>query len=411
MELFQKSTVTEMAKKGIGNFWLHVFEGVLCITGVSFISYETVLPKIIESLGGPGLLISFAPALPILGSALTPLIGANIADRLHHKRNFVALVCVFQRLPYILLIPVLWFSKDNLTSAWLIAGTIFLYGLGSGILAPAWFQLVANTVQERYIPRLFSIRFGISSVLGVLVGWLVKIILDWHPDKTGYGLLFLLAGIMMMSGIWFLMKIREPRHIPRRREPPLPVTYSEVLSSPNIVRFIWLRACYCGVFVSMAYIPIKICRELELNSGWLGIFTMMVVLGAIVGNVFAAFWAQHFSWKNGLIIGICAYLVVFILTIICRSTGMAMLIFFILGFAKDVWNSMSAALMISIPGQRLRSRGSAMIALLMAPPIICGSVSGTLLYSWFGSYNLLFAVSALMMIPTIVFSRKLSGIR
>jgi len=400
-----------MARKSISNFWLHVCEGVLCLTGISFISFETILPKIIESLGGSGFLISFAPALAILGSALTPLLGANVADRLKYKRNFVGLICVFQRMPYLLVIPVLWFSKDNITAAWLISGTIFIYGLCSGFLSPAWLQLVANTVPERYIPRLFSIRFGISSVLGIFVGWLVKIILEWQPNKTGYGLLFLLAGIMMMAGIRFLMKIREPRVTPKRHYNQIPVTYREVLMNSNIMRFIWMRACYCGIFVSLAYIPIKIIDELKLSNSWLGIFIMMVVIGAILGNLFTAFWSHRYSWKNGLIIGLVCYLVVFVLTILCNGIVMALIIFFMLGFAKDVWNSMSSALTISIPGKRLRSRGSAMIALLMAPPIICASMSGALLYGWFDSYNLLFAVSALLMIPTIYFANELSGIR
>ncbi len=398
-----------MNRPSMNNYWLHVWEGVFYLSGICFIAYETIMPKIVESLGGAPWMISLAPTLMILGSAMPSMLVAGYADRLPQKKKFVIINCVGQRLPYFILVPMLLWLNDGSLLVWSVIIGIFIAGIFTGILAPAWFQFIANTVPTRYIPRLFAFRFGLAAVVGIFIGLIVKAILSHYPGKTGFALLFLGAGILTSCSIWFLGKVREPsqRKSAQNTESDFTSSYGEVISHQNIRLFIIIRACYCGIYIGLAYIPIRICQILELDNSWLGIFALTVVCGSIAGNIFTSFWTHRFSWRSGQIIALGLFCAMFVLCLFCRNLTTALTIFFILGFAKDVWNSVSAALMLNLPGKRLRAKGTSFIAIAMAPPIIIAGLSGAQLMTWSGSYNLLFILSALMMLPAIHFSRKL----
>ncbi len=397
-----------MNRPALNNYWLHVCEGVIYISGICFIAYETIMPKIIDALGGAPWTISLAPTLMILGSALPSVLVAGYSDRLPRKKRFVMINCVGQRLPYFLLVPLLLWLDDDHVLVWCVMGAVFVSGVFTGILAPAWFQFVANTVPNRYIPRLFSFRFGLAAVAGIFIGLLVKSILKNYPGNTGFALLFLAAGMLTMSSLFFLSKIREPVKCGKAAQKnEIPPTYREVIGQRDIILFIIVRGFYCGIYIGLAFIPIRVCQVLELDNSWLGIFAMTVVCGSIAGNVFTSFWTHRFSWRSCQLIGLCGYLLTFLLCLFCRHMAVAVMIFFIMGFSRDVWSSVSSALMLSLPGKRLRSKGTALISIAMAPPLILAGLAGAALFSRFNSYNLLFICAALMMLPAIYFSRKL----
>ncbi|MDD3118506.1 MAG: MFS transporter [Victivallales bacterium] len=387
------------------NFRYHIYDGVLYICGICFIAYETVLPKMIESLDGTAWMISFAPMLTLIGSTFPSVIAAGYVDRLPRKKHYIIVSGIIQRLPFFLTALLLWTMNAPHFLVWCIMTAVFINGIFSGVLSPAWFQFVANTVPARYVPRLFAIRYGLGSAIGIFIGLLVKVILEYWPEKNGFGVLFLAAGMATMASLLAVAKVQEPER--RTKTTEAPGSYREVWRQSAIMKFIVVRAFYCGVYIGLAFIPIRICAVLQLPNSWLGIFTLTVVCGAIAGNIFTSIWTHRWSWRTCQIISLAGYGVMFLLCLGCYHLVTALVIFFLLGFSRDVWNSVSAAYMLNLPGPRLRAKGTAFIALTMMPPLLVAGVAGGKLMSWFNSYSLVFIVAALTMIPAIHYSRQL----
>lgn len=378
------------------------------MTGVSWVSYETVMPKIVESLGGSPMMIALTPILFMFTSALPSVFLAGISDRMERKIPFLIPICLLQRVPFFIVALLLWFSSNNSSNVYAILIAVFIVGLFSGISAPFWNSMCGNVVPKRYVARLFAIRFGITSILGVVVGLLMKLILQWFPGNAGFGILFFLAALMMTVSLYYLSLIYEPQvRVPRKKPKQSPASWKEVWQNKNIIYFSWVRIFYSATYISIAFIPVKICKELELNDSWLGIFTIMVVLGAITGNVFTILWSNRMSLKSAQIISLVCYMITFILTIFCNNIMMALFIFFLFGFAKDAWNSVCSSLIIGLPGKRLLAKGSAFMAVSMAPALLLSGMVGAWLYELTGTYIIPLLASTILMIPAIYYSNRI----
>jgi MFS family permease len=397
-----------MARK-IDNFTLHTAEGVLYLTGISFVSYETVMPKIVESLGGSPMMIALTPVLFLFTSALPTVFMAGWADRVPYKLPILVPVCILQRAAFLLVALIAWFCADESTIVHSILLAVIWMGILTGIIAPFWNSMCGNTVPPRYIPKLFAIRFGLASLFGILVGFMIKYILQWFPGRAGFGILFFISGVLIMTAVYFMARIREPQAVAGTKRSLMPAPgYREVLLNKDIINFTIARIFFGATYISIAFIPVKICHDLELSDSWLGIFTIMVVVGAVTGNFFTIYWSSRFPLKQAQIIALVCYMVTFILTIFCRNILVAMFIFFLFGFGKDCWNSVASSMIINLPGKRLRAKGSALMSIAMAPPLLLCGMIGAWLFEWTGTYVVPLLASALLMLPGIYFSNRVN---
>lgn len=397
-----------MARK-VDNFTLHTFEGVLSLTGIGFISYETVLPKIVESLGGSPMMIALTPVLFLFTSALPTVFMAGLADRVPCKLPVLVPVCVIQRTAFLLVALIAWFCSDSSVIVCAILIAVVWMGVLTGIIAPFWNSMCGSTVPHSYIPKLFAIRLGLASLLGVPAGFMIKYILQWFPGRVGFGLLFFISGALLMYAVYFMARIREPRNVAGKRRSLMPSPgYREVWRNKDIVNFTISRIFFGATYISIAFIPVKICGDLGLSDSWLGIFMIMVVAGAAAGNFFTIYWSSRFPLKQAQIISLVCYMMTFILTMFCRNIPVALFIFFLFGFARDGWNSVSSSMIINLPGKRLRAKGSAFMSITMAPPLLLCGMVGAWLYEWTGTYTVPLLASALLMVPGIYFSNRIN---
>ena len=95
------------------NYAAHAVEGGFYMAGLTFVAYETILPPIIKTLGGPVWLISLAPALATIGFAIPPLFTAHLLEPLTRKMPVVAWNGLFIRGPFLIAALCLFFLADS----------------------------------------------------------------------------------------------------------------------------------------------------------------------------------------------------------------------------------------------------------------------------------------------------------
>lgn len=82
------------------NYWTLVVEGALFGGALTFVNANTLLPAIVQSLGGAAWLIALMPVLMQIGFRLPPIFTAHHIDRLHDYRRFLVWMGLAQRLPF-----------------------------------------------------------------------------------------------------------------------------------------------------------------------------------------------------------------------------------------------------------------------------------------------------------------------
>jgi MFS family permease len=399
-----------MAKR-YSNFTLHTIDGICGAAGMSFVAAETILPGMLKQLSAPAWMITLAPALVLFGSALPAALVVPVINRLPRKKEFILRWgTTLQRGPYFLLLPLMLLVSDQRILAWLIFLATFAIGLGVGNAVPPWIRLLAKTVAPSQIPRLIALRFLFGGVFGFAGGmFVVKNVLARWPDRFGYAILFACASFFFALSIYFFARIREPAESPERLAEfeSGNASYLELFRNRDILNFQLGRIFYCGIFFAAGLLPVQFCRELNLSEGYLGVFAALVVAGAVCGNFFIVRWTRRHTSRSALLIGLGVYFVIFAGALWRGSLIWAMMLFFLLGFARDVWNSAEWSLMVTLPERRLHNKNSAMTMMVMAPPILLAGFGGGALYSATGSFSLLSAIAALLLLPAIYFSWRL----
>lgn len=394
----------------LSNFSWHVLDGVFGAFALSFVAAETILPGMLAQLGAPNWMISLAPAVYLIGSGIPGLLISDFTERYARKRDFIIPVCMpVQKGPYFLMPLLLLLISNDQLLAWLIFLGTLIIGLGIGIAVPPWNRMVAKTVAKPLIPRLMAMRLGIGAVLGVLGGYVVKMVLSRWPDRYGYALLFTFCSLAMTASMLSFARIREPKEklsptVHRDR-----VRGGDLLRNRAIRNFLLVRTFYCSTFLALGFMPMQFCRDLRLNEGYLGIFAALVVVGAVGGNVFTAVWTKFHSERSAMLIGLWGYFGLFLLSLYRGSLWSAAAVFLLLGFSRDIWNATGWSMMMTLPEKRQIAKAGALLMLVMVPPMLVMGIIGGKLLEWSGSYNLVATAAALLLLPAILFASRLPG--
>ncbi len=370
------------------NYLAHAIEGGLFIGGLAFTNANTLLPTVVQSLGGPPWLISMMPIMMGFGFLLPPIFTAHWIQRLPHYMPLLMVTGLIQRLPYLLAGAALVFASTSNPRLALAAVVLapFVSGFMGGISVTAWQQLFANTVPENRRSSLFALRYIGASLLGIAAGYVVKIVLKAYPGASGYAILHLCTFASLMASYGLFATIREPRAA------VIPASHSigliaNLAAMPALIRgdrsfllFLLARFFRNGVFVLTPFLAIHCQMVLNKPESYLGQLVVVQMIGAIIGNAWSGYVGDRLGGKSVMVTG-TAVLVALSAWAIFASTGIEFqTIFFLFGFgffASEVGN-MSLALEICRPENR--SSYLAIGSLINLPAMLLASWSSTTLW-------------------------------
>lgn len=278
------------------NWLAHAIEGGVFMGALAFVNAQTLLPAVVDSLGGPAWLVAAVPVLMMVGFTIPTVLTAHHVGTLGRFHPLLLWTGVPQRLPYLLAALALLLAGDSpalcLTA---VALAPLLSGICGGISATAWQQLVARTVPSQRRPSLFAVRFAISSGIGILAGGVVTATLKAHPGTAGYGYLHLwaFAGLMLSYGVFAC--IREPDEH-QAREPEtglwenLRAMPGLVAGDPRLRAFLWTTALFTIAGMAVPFLGIHALRSSGRGEDFLGTLISWQMGGAVVGGLLAG-WA------------------------------------------------------------------------------------------------------------------------
>jgi MFS family permease len=366
--------------------------------GASLISGWTVVPLFISKLTTSPIPIGIA-ALLVQGSWYLPqLLTANFIQRSPAMKPLLFnLGFFFERLPLGLILASTILAKQSPT----VALVLFLlgyawYGLGAGLLGPAWQDLIARCFPVEKRGRFL----GLSSALGTLTGVAGSALSIWllstYAFPKNFTFLFLFATVALLIS-WITIKfVREP----------IPVVHTyhqtgkEFLSSlsgilrgrHNYRRFLIARLMIGVGTMGAGFITLSAIQTWRVSDSMVGTFTTMQLLGQGTGMLLLGVLADRKGHKLSLVLCALASGLGFVFVWLAPTEQIYLATFFLLGFANGgtIVSGILVVLEFAEPERRptyigITSTGVGLISMI-AP--MFGTWLATLSYPW------LFGISA-----------------
>jgi MFS family permease len=397
------------------NYFFHSIEGGLFLGGMAFVAPNTVLPPMVESLGGSAWLISLMPIMMMLGFVWPPLFTAHKVEDLHFVKPVLMLSGFFQRIPYLATgFVLIYLSADHpLLALSCLALTPLVSGLFGGVTMTAWLELVAKTIPANRRSSLWAVRFVISSVIGFGAGIAITRILHVHPGAVGYGILHLIAfGFLVVSYILFaLLRETNPPHDTQENRV---VLAANLKSIPRMIRedkrlrdYLYTRSLMNGMFVMTPFLTIHALAVLQRPESYMGYLVSAQMVGGIVGNVLAGYLGDRFGGKIPMTMSRISLLVSSVWICFAVRPWEFSVIFALFGLAFFANQVGTTTLCIEISPPNRRATYLATMATISMPSMILASLIASWVWSGTGAFAILAAITGVSMVFSLYYLAKI----
>jgi MFS family permease len=321
------------------NYWTLVVEGAFFGGALTFVNASTLLPAIVQSLGGAVWLVSLMPVIMLVGFRLPPIFTAHRIERLHAYKPFLIWTGIIQRIPFgIAGIALLWCDKAPLAALIIVASVPLISGIFGGVGVTAWQQLLTKCIPSNRRHSLFAIRFAINCGIGIFAGETIRRVLTHWPGTTGFAILHFCAFALLLGSITAFSLVREPHE--DRAAPASAVSLTSHLRSiPGLLkddhqflRLLVVRYFISGTYIVTPFLAIHCLAILSKPDSYLGQLVVVQMCGAIAGNLAAAWLGDRFGSKATLALGIATFAGMSAWAMTARSKFAWEAIFFLFGF-------------------------------------------------------------------------------
>ncbi len=392
------------------NFVTHALEGGLYIGGLAFVAANSVLPRIVDLLGGPAWVIGLTPVLTMIGFNVLPILTAHLVESMERVKPLLMLAGVFQRLPYLLAGLLLYYLGDSRSEIvlWVVVATPLMSGLAGGLIVTAWQELVAKTVPNNRRSSIFATRNIISAAIGIGAGGTVAAVLDQVPGIRGYALLHLIAfGFLLLSYLVF-MNIREGRHeqrssaAHRRLRDNVAEAISILGGDRKLQRYVTTVPLVSAMYVMVPFLPIYTLEATGRPDSFLGLLVTAQMVGGITGNAIAGYLGDRFGGRSvmllgrGLLVGACVWAAT------ATQSWAFVAVFFLMGWGLSSNMVGQSTMAIEFCPFQKRSTYLAIISSANVPAMLLFSLGGAWLRGALGSFPGVAAVAAALLAASLL---------
>lgn len=286
------------------NFLCHVLEGGLYMGGTAFLAPESVLPKMVQSLGGLPWVIAVMPVLLPAAFACMGLFIAPVVESLTRFKPWVLGFGLLQRLPYLITGLILLLVKD--LDGWLLPLVVLTpvaSGLIGGVTVVAWMEMVTRMVPEKIRAAGWSARYIMQAMLGVGAGIVIHRVLTHLPGREGYAWLHLAAFGMLFLSWLAQLPMHEPEFHGHAKPAPQPyLAYLRSLpgllaEQRHLKKLMFARFFGTGFLMLVSFLTIhalKITGRPEADEGH---FVIWQAVGTVLGSLLAGWVGYHSGGK------------------------------------------------------------------------------------------------------------------
>ena len=308
------------------------------MVGLAFASQSTILPAFAATLGAPNIVIGAIPAATTLGWLLPSLFVAGHTETLHRKLPFVLRYTIWERAPYLVLALAAFLLAER--APMLALGVLLLVLLAmtsvSGALLPAWMEVVGHAIPVTLRGRFFAVWSIIACLGGLAASFATASILAAVRAPASYGVCFVAATVCMALSYVVLVFTREPpAAAPPAASVPLKAYLARIPAllrrDRNMAWFLTARAFTVIGVMGSAFFTVYALRVLGAPAWRVGVFTTMLLVGQVVGNLVFGWLGDRMGHRLVLAVGTGAMAGASLVPLFARSVDVLLLAFLLDG--------------------------------------------------------------------------------
>ena len=281
-------------------------EAMLSLIGNTFLIAMAVI------LGASNLQIGLLAALPTLTNVFQ-LFSIWVVRRTNNRRAVSVYSSLLARFPLVI-IGILPLFFPSLITIDRFIFFLFFYYLFTSIAGPSWNSWMKDLVPEKSLGAYFSHRSSYMQTINVILSIIMALVVDYVKGKypqyelQTYGVMFMCAGIIGITGAFILSKAPEPQSfLPRENIFKL---FKRPLNNLNFRRLLVFNSAW--VFALNIATPFFIVYMLK----GLGLSITYIIGLTITSQLFSIFTVRIWGvfadrYSNKTIIAICAPLYIF----------------------------------------------------------------------------------------------------
>jgi MFS family permease len=301
------------------NFSVNLLDGASFWLGMSFFSSATVIPLFISQLTDSRLAIGIVAMIAQGSWYLPQLFTSNAVERLARKKPVVVHFGFFAER-----VPVWLTAVAALLAFWTPIGALLLFifayawhGLGAGIIATAWQDLLARCFPVAKRGRFFGLTMFLGAGTGMLAASASAWLLEAYPFPLNFVFTFGLAALFITVSWVFLAMTREPVQpstVPRQSNRAYWHALPGIIKQDeNYRRYLIGRLLMAMGGMGLGFITVTAVQRWQISDGTVGLYTLAMLMGQTAGNLFFGVLADRFGHKLSLelsaLAGMIAYLI------------------------------------------------------------------------------------------------------
>jgi MFS family permease len=390
------------------NFTVNVLDGGFFGAALGFASFFTIIPLYVSNLTDSAVLIGLVPAIHAVGWQLPQLFTAHRVSKLKRYKHMALMMSLNERVPFVGLAIVAWFSP-KLGVQWSLILTFILLiwqGFGGGFTATAWQSLVAKIIPVNLYGRFFGIQSSAVTFMMANASILAGLVLSAYYTPLDFTICFLLASVMMVVSYFFLALTKE------EDSPPIDSTTLEaesfraglrsILSTDRDFRwYVFARILTQFATMGFAFFTIFAVKEFGVNERLIGVLTGILLFTEVAMNPLLGWLGDQRGHLLTLKIGIIATIASLVLAVFVQSINWFFPIFILTGIANVAAWTIPLSMTLEFGTEHQRPAYIGLSNTLVAPatfiaPILAGLIIDKV------SYELAFIVSAAAGVITLV---------
>jgi MFS family permease len=319
------------------NFTANLLDGATFWFGITFISSSTIAPLFISKLTASPLPIGLVAAIAQSAWFLPQVFTANVVERLPRKKPVVINLGFFlERLPiWILVLSALVAGTSPLLALLLFFTGYAWHGLGAGIIATAWQDLIARCFPVNRRGRFFGLANFLGAGMGVVGSAFSTWILGAAPFPTSFVYIFLVAAVSLVVSWACLALTREPVQpvtAPRQSNQQFLTGLPKIVRRDhNFRRFLVARSLLAVGSVGAGFVTVAAVARWQVPDSTVGLYTAAYLIGQTAGNLAFGLLADRFGHKLSLELGAVASALAFALAWLAPAPGWMFVVFALLG--------------------------------------------------------------------------------
>jgi MFS family permease len=390
--------IAEVERHYPWNFAVNLLDVTWYWFGLSFISSTTIVPLFISKLTPHPLALGLAAMIAQGAWFLPQLFTAHFTERVPRKKAIVVrLGFVLERVPMWLL-PVAALLAP--ISPWAALALFFLaytwHGLGAGVIAPAWQDLIAKCFPVARRGRFLGVSLFFGAAAGTFSALLSTRLLENHPFPVNFLYVFAAAALAINTSWLFLALTREPvAPVPIHRLAQVPFLAdlrTILVQDANFRRFLVARLLLVLGGMASGFVTVAALRQWAVPDSKVGIFTAELLIGQTAGNLVFGLLADRYGHKLSLELGALASCLAFVAVWLAPQAFWFDIGFVLLGVASGAVVVSGILIVLEFAPAPRRPTYAGLANTATGVVSMVGPLLAAALARW--SYDGLFAVSA-----------------